>query len=674
MCGITGFWDSTGTDASECGNRVANMTVSLAHRGPDDMDTWVDPRVGVALGFRRLAIVDLSTAGRQPMQSASGRYVMVFNGEVYNFAAMRMALELEGIRFRGHSDTEVMLAGFEHWGMEEAIRRCVGMFAIALWDCEERLLWLIRDRLGIKPLYYGYVNGHLLFGSELKALRRHPAFIAEIDRGALALYMRYGYVPAPYSIYQNVHQLLPGTMLRVDSPQEASAAPVRYWSVLATAKQGLAQPFNGSDGQVVDRLETLLSESVKLRMVADVPLGAFLSGGVDSSTVVALMQAQSNRPIKTFSIGFREDSHNEAHHARAVAAHLGTDHSELYISAEEARAVIPLLPDMYDEPFADASQIPTFLVSRLARQSVTVSLSGDGGDELFAGYPKYATTEAIWNWARACPLAVRRATARGITRVPPLAYDCGLDRLEPFMARFGASSVGEKIHRAASMFAERDLERIFGRGMSAIGTGRQPVLRGIEPPTVLEDPGDALDIDSVVQRLMYYDMMMFLPDDILTKVDRASMAVGLEARVPLLDHRVVEFVWTLPLSAKRRPGISKWALRQVLYRHVPPDLIERPKSGFGVPIGEWLRGPLREWTESLLDEQSMQQQGFLDVQRVKEARTMHQCGQGGLQGLLWNVLMFQAWFNRWHQAPPAVQGSQTTLALAALVHSSVQSL
>jgi len=648
MCGITGFWDITGTDTSECGCRVVNMTMSLEHRGPDDMDTWVDPRVGVALGFRRLSIVDLSAAGRQPMQSPSGRYVMVFNGEVYNFAAVRADLESSGIRFRGHSDTEVMLAGFEHWGIEAAVRRCVGMFAIALWDREEHRLWLIRDRLGIKPLYYGYAKGHLLFGSELKALRRHPAFVAEIDRGSLALYMRYGYIPAPYSIYQNVHQLLPGTMLRVDSPQEPTAAPVRYWSALETAKQGLAQPFDGSDGQAVDRLETLLSESVKLRMVADVPLGAFLSGGVDSSTIVALMQAQSNRPIKTFSIGFREESHNEAEYARAVAAHLGTDHSELYISAEEARAVIPLLPDMYDEPFADASQIPTYLVSRLARQSVTVSLSGDGGDELFAGYPKYATTNAIWRWARQWPLAFRRGAACGVTRVPPLTYDRGLRRLEPFMARFGASSVGEKVHRAASMVAARDLETMFGRGMSAIGTGGQPVLGGIEPPTVLEDPGDALGIDSVVQRLMYYDMMMFLPDDILTKVDRASMAVGLEARVPMLDHRVVEFVWTLPLSAKKRAGISKWALRQVLYRHVPPDLIERPKSGFGVPIGEWLRGPLREWAEALLDEKSVQQQGFLDAQRVNEVWTMHRRGQDGLQGLLWHVLMFQAWVERWH--------------------------
>lgn len=657
MCGIAGLLDtSRGTGEAELRAIAAAMAEALRHRGPDDCGAWVDVEAGIALGHRRLAIIDLTPEGRQPMMSACGRYVVVFNGEIYNFRDLRRELAGLGHVFRGHSDTEVLLAAFAQWGPDAAVRRCNGMFAFGLWDRVGRRLLLARDRLGEKPLYYGRMGRFFLFGSELKALRAHPAFRGEVDRDALALYLRHNYIPAPYSIYRGVRKLPPGTMLWVEADGAgAPGEPEPYWSAKEMAERGVADPFRGSAEEAVAELEALLRDAVGLRMVADVPLGAFLSGGIDSSTIVALMQFQSNRPVKTFSIGFHETGYNEAEHAKVVARHLGTDHTELYVTPEEAMSVIPRLPALYDEPFSDSSQIPTFLVSELARRHVTVSLAGDGGDELFGGYGRYFLCRDLWQRIGRFPATGRRVLAAALAAVG----GC-LAAAVPPCAATGSTSIhgrpgrlGDKLQKLAEVLAFDSPEALYLRLVSHWKSPDRVVVGAGEPPTALTDRRRWADLPELVARLMYLDMVTYLPDDILVKVDRASMGVGLEARVPLLDHRVVEFAWRLPLSMKIRDGQGKWLLRQVLYRYVPKEIVDRPKMGFGVPIGAWLRGPLREWAESLLDERRLREEGYFDPRPIREKWREHLSGKHDWQYYLWDILMFQAWLGEERGRRPA---------------------
>ena len=633
------------------------MGQTLSHRGPDDAGIFYDEGAGLGFSFRRLSIIDLSAEGHQPMASASGRFVIIFNGEVYNFEEIRA--ELGSHPWRGHSDTEVMLEAIERWGLEAAVRRFVGMFAFALWDREERRLHLVRDRVGIKPLYYGRVDGSLLFASELKAIRSFPGFQDAIDRDTLAAYMRLGYVPAPYSIYRGIHQLQPGHILTLTAA-EATPHSSPFWSAADVAEKGVQSQSESSDEELLEQLHEKLLEAVRLRMVADVPLGGFLSGGIDSSTVVALMQAQSARPVKTFTIGFHEGQYDEAAHARKVAAHLGTDHTELIVTPKDALDVVPLLPAMYDEPFADSSQIPTHLVSKLARRHVTVALSGDGGDELFCGYSRYTFANTLWNALKRIPGPAARAAARLIHSISPATMD-HLARL-PVPERL-KNSPGRKAHRFADHLAAQNPAEICLRAIS------------LWPDPALVVPG-AREHDVVSQAIhnfrpimpsapelgMLTDFTHYLPDDILVKVDRASMAVSLEARVPVLDHRVVECAWQLPLRLKLRRGKTKWALRQILYRYVPAELVERPKMGFVMPVDLWLRGPLREWAEDLLSAESLGRHGFLAVKPIREKWQEHVAGSRNWQYLLWPVLMFQAWigqtgFASGRQLGPAVMSS-----------------
>ncbi|MBU4220132.1 MAG: asparagine synthase (glutamine-hydrolyzing) [Euryarchaeota archaeon] len=647
MCGITGFLGSAHQKVNLLVTTVKQMADTLNHRGPDDSGVWVDAETGIALGHRRLSIVDLSSTGHQPMHSACGRYVIVFNGEIYNFKTLRRELEPLEQKFRGHSDTEVMLAAISHWGLEEAVKRFNGMFAFALWDKQEQRLHLARDRLGEKPLYYGWMGKTFLFGSELKALRVHPDFNKEINRDALALYLRHNYVPAPYSIYKGIYKLPPGTILTLNRADSTSTpAPIPYWSAREVAEYGVAKPFTGSVEEAIDQLDSLLREAVKMRMEADVPLGAFLSGGVDSSLVVALMQAQSDIPVKTFSIGFNESEYNEAEYAKAVAKHLGTDHTELYVTPEQAMAVIPRLPTLYDEPFADSSQIPTFLVSELARRQVTVSLSGDGGDELFAGYNRYFLGKSIWKGIGWMPKRMRRAASGMLTAISPQTWESMFQKMKHILpGKIKQQNPGDKLQKLSEILDVDDPEAMYLRFVSHWKDPVSIVLDSYEPPTAITDKTQWVDMPDFIQKMMFLDTITYLPDDILVKVDRASMGVSLEARVPLLDHRVVEFAWSLPMSMKIRDGQTKWILRQVLYKYVPRELIERPKMGFGVPIDSWLRGPLREWAEVLLDERRLCEEGFLNPQPIREKWAEHLSGKRNWQYYLWDVLMFQAWLD-----------------------------
>lgn len=638
MCGIAGFWQNN-TVEEHPQEILAAMGDVLAHRGPNDSGTFWDSDARLGLTFRRLSIIDISAEGHQPMASASGRFVIIFNGEVYNFEEIRAEL---GTRpWRGHSDTEVMLGAIERWGLEAAVKRFVGMFAFALWDREERRLHLVRDRLGIKPLYYGNAGGNFVFASELKAIRQFPGFTGTIHRDVLALYMRYACVPTPYSIYEGIHKLQAGTILSLSSPHAMPELTV-YWSAAQVAQQGLRSPVEGTDAELVQQLEDKLSEAIRLRMIADVPLGAFLSGGIDSSTVVALMQKQSSRPVKTFSIGFHEDLYNEATHAKKIAGHLGTDHTELYVTPKEARDVIPLLPSMYDEPFADSSQIPTHVVSRLARRSVTVSLSGDGGDELFGGYTRYTRLRTIWNFIHGVPAPLTRGAARAIRLFSPARID-QLFQLLPRVPGALQPSPGNRLYRLADYLQFRSPTAIY---LNSVSHWTEPcsVVLGAHEAGVVTDFIERQSWVATIEELaMLTDQVNYLVDDILTKVDRASMAVSLEARVPILDHRVVEFAWRLPLGFKIRDGKQKWVLRQVLYRHVPQELVERPKMGFGVPIHEWLRGPLREWAEDLLAPERLKREGFLAAAPVREKWVEHLSGGRNWESQLWTTLMFQAW-------------------------------
>jgi len=648
MCGITGYWQQPYASREELVHRIQHMANSLAHRGPDDEGIWVDENVGVALGHRRLSIVDLSPSGHQPMTSNCGCFVISYNGEVYNFAEIRKELESTGHTFRGHSDTEVILAAIVEWGLEATVKRSIGMFALALWDRKLRRLSLVRDRIGIKPLYYGWMGSTLLFGSELKALRAHPDFIPEVDRDSLTLLLRHNAIPSPYSIYRGIHKLPPGCILTISSHTESNSLPVPYWSMRQVAEQQVHNPFRGSEAEAAEYLESILSEAVKMRMVADVPLGAFLSGGIDSSIVVALMQAHSQRPVKTFTIGFHEAGYNEAVHARSVATHLGTEHTELYITPVQSQSMIPKIPVMFDEPFSDSSQIPTFLLSQMTRQHVNVSLSGDGGDELFGGYKRYSSAKAIWRTTGWLPRWLIQDMRRSITAFEPEVYNRWLCWLAPLMDRFGRpGSVGDKLYKASEVLQAENFESMYRLLVSHWKTPANLVINGCEPPTVLTDQSHLALLKDATHKMMYLDTISYLPDDILTKVDRTSMAVSLEARVPLLDHRVVEFSWRLPMSMKVKNGQSKWLLRQVLYKFVPQSIMQRPKMGFGVPLGAWLRGPLQDWAESLLNESRLRQEGFFHPAPIRKKWKEHLLGQYNWQYYLWDVLTFQAWLEEW---------------------------
>jgi asparagine synthase (glutamine-hydrolysing) len=619
------------------------MTDAIVHRGPDDAGAWCDDHTGLALGFRRLSILDLSPAGHQPMHSASGRYVVTFNGEIYNFAQLRAELDQLGVTFKGHSDTEVLLAAIERWGVTDAIRRLVGMFAIALYDRQTRVLSLARDRLGEKPLYYGAFHGTLLFGSELKALRQHPAWQGEIDHHALALFLRHNYVPAPYCIYRNVKKVVPGTIVSFRQDDFETPETVTYWSPLTMAQAAVAEPFDDGDTEAIERLESLLRDTIRAEMVADVPLGAFLSGGVDSSLLVALMQSQSATPVRTFTIGFHEAGYNEAEHAKAVARHIGTHHTELYVTPDQTRDVIPNLPTIYDEPFADSSQIPTFLVAQLARQQVTVSLSGEGGDELFGGYNRYFWGERLWRRLSPVPKPVRTLVGHSLRAVSPARWDAIATRMQPLVPdRYQVVAPGSKIHKTAAFLSANSADEMY-RTLMTHWPNPSAIANAAEPPTALTNPKTLPNFQNVVQRMMYFDLVSELPDDILVKVDRAAMAVSLESRAPFLDHRVVEFAWRIPLHQKMRNGQGKWILRQLLYKYVPQSLIDRPKMGFGVPIDSWLRGPLRTWANDLLAPDRLAHEGYLDPHTVRTAWDEHQQGKRNNAHLLWGVLMFQAW-------------------------------
>jgi asparagine synthase (glutamine-hydrolysing) len=654
MCGVTGFLDFGRTMSAEVQARTCRrMADALAHRGPDDQGVWTDPASGVALGHRRLAILDLTQLGHQPMTSESGRYVVSYNGEIYNFAALRE--ELAGHQFRGTSDTEVLLAAFEEWGVEAALPRFNGMFAVALWDARDRALWLARDRFGEKPLYYGRIGHKLVFGSELKAVRAFPGFEPEIDRGALTQFLRFGYVPGAACIFRGMRKLPPASYLRIATESDIGVAPSTYWSLEAVAREGALHPFRGSDEEGVRELEALLTRAVKLRMVADVPLGAFLSGGIDSATVVAMMQVDATQRLRTFTIGLDDEELNEADDAKRIAQHLGTDHTELYVSSADAQSIIPRLPALYDEPFADPSQIPTYLVSSLARRSVTVALSGDGGDELFGGYNWYFGAEARWRRLRELPPGLRRAGAA----IARLGRGPGLDQvlgraLRSLPASARARLPGELLPKLLDLISVTDSSEVFLAFQSA-WTSPSAVTGVVEPAHPVFQIGPP-QLDDFTARMMCTDLLAYLPDDILVKVDRAAMGVSLETRVPLLDPEVARFAWSLPKRLKVGGGTGKLLLREVLARHVPRALFEGPKRGFTIPIASWLRGPLRDWAESQLSAERLRSDGFFEPAALRRKWAEHLSGMRNSEAAVWYALMFQAWFASW--------GGQTTEAAA----------
>jgi len=659
MCGVCGVWQRPGASHEALEQLATNMSTRLRHRGPDDGGTFTDAEVGIALGHRRLAVVDLSSLGHQPMESVSGRYVISYNGEIYNHRQLRNELVARGYPFQGHSDTEVILGAIEQWGLDESLRRFIGMFAFALWDRKDRTLSLARDRLGIKPLYYGWIGSQFAFTSELKAFASLPGFTRTIDHDALGLLLSHGYIRAPHSIYQGIYKLPPGTWLRIDQSMAANPSSattlmghfVPYWSALDAAEAGTSQRLDLRDSEAIDELDRLLRDAVGLRMEADVPLGAFLSGGIDSSTVVALMQAQSIRPVKTFSIGFREHTFDEAPHAKAVAEHLGTDHHELYVTARDALDVVPQLTEIFDEPFADASQIPTFLLSKLARSQVTVSLTGDGGDELFGGYSRYFEAERIRRWMSPLPFSLRQGTARWLNAndVPASRVLGRINRFLP--ARMLPRNPLTAMNTLAALLNARTVEERYHQLTTCWGDTSRVVNGCREAPGHDSDPSWQAKLSNPMERMMYADLMSYLPDNCLVKVDRASMAASLEARVPLLDHRIVEFAWRLPVRQKIRGKDGKWLLRQVLHRYIPKALVDRPKMGFGVPIGDWLRGPLREWAESLLDAQRLREEGYFEPGSIRDVWTKHLSGKASEPQKLWNVLMFQAWLEHGGKTP-----------------------
>lgn len=653
MCGIAGYFCSGGINGAEAANILATMAGSLTHRGPDDSGQWFDSDAGIALGHRRLSILDLSPLGHQPMQSSCGRYVVTFNGEIYNFRALRDELATYGHQFRGHSDTEVLLSSVTQWGLRAALSRFNGMFAFGLWDRHEHTLYLVRDRIGEKPLYYGWIGETLVFGSELKAIRAYPGFAGEVNRDALALYLRHTAVPAPHSIYRDVHKLLPGQFLCIrKAAGRPSVQAISYWPARSIAEAASAQPFAGSRAEAADRLESLLRDAVTLRMEADVPVGAFLSGGVDSSLVVALMQTQASQAVKTFTIGFYDKAYDEAQYADAIARHLGTDHTELYVTPEQAMDVIARLPTLYDEPLSDSSQIPTFLVSELARRHVTVSLSGDGGDELFGGYSRYTKARTSWNAAKWMPFGLRHMAGDLIARAatdPPLELP---KWMTPSLLRSpGVHTPSSRIRQIADVLRAPSPEALYLWFISHWREGPADTVVGARDATTLvSDAMQWPELSDFTQKMMYVDAVTYLPDVILTKVDRASMGVSLESRIPLLDPRVVEFAWHLPTELRIHRSQAKQLLRDVLYRYVPRSLIERPKQGFSAPIAAWLRGPLRDWAEGLIGSQRLHREGFFNPEPIRTKWAQHLSGERDWHQDLWDVLMFQAWYEETHRS------------------------
>jgi asparagine synthase (glutamine-hydrolysing) len=624
------------------------MIAPLAHRGPDDSGVWVDATAGIALGFRRLAIIDLSEHGHQPMRSASARYTIVFNGEVFNHRQLRDELEVDGYPFRGRSDTEVILAAFDRWGIARAVPRFVGMFAIAAWDAETRTLSLVRDRLGIKPLFVSARPGVITFGSELKALVAGPGFDRSLDGDALVDYLRYLYVPAPHTIYRNTLKLSPGHILTIRDTTQALPSPEPYWSVEEEAQRAQSDPFSGSDADAVSELEQRLSDAVRLRMEADVPLGALLSGGIDSSTVVALMQAAASRPVKTYSIAFDAKDYNEADHAARVAQHLGTDHTELLVTGEDALSVVPRIADIFDEPHADVSQIPAFLVCALARREVTVALSGDGGDEVFGGYNRYTYGDRLLARLTRVPYPARRLLAAGIGQVSSRSWARMTQALSPVVRPLRRHAhAAEKLQKVRRLLAVSSPAEMY-RSLVSAWQSPEYLVSGARARTgKLEEILGQTDMPKLIDRMMLADQVTYLPDDQLAKVDRVSMAVSLEVRVPLLDHRLVEFAWTLPASMKVRNGQGKWLLRQVLHRLVPRSIVERPKQGLSVPLGEWLRGPLRPWADDLLSADQLERDGVLRAPPIRRAWTGLLAGQSDMAQPLWAMVLFQQWRQRW---------------------------
>ena len=657
MCGIVGIFSKFKKKDFE--NSIYNMSSVLTHRGPDDNGVWIDEESGIAFGHQRLSIMDLSSAGHQPMASSCGRFNIVFNGEIYNHLELRKLLEGDNNQvWQGHSDTETLVSAFSQWGVEKTLDQLVGMFAIAAWDFKEKKLILIRDRFGEKPLYYGWSNGAFLFGSELKALRKYKGFNNRIDREVLSLYMQYMYVPNPYSIYENIYKLEPGCILKIDmaaldcplkkaqfAPFETQCISIMKWYALDVVAKNSQKDLIKDENEAIELLEKALSESIQSQMITDVPLGAFLSGGVDSSVIVSLMQKLSMEPIKTFTIGFEESAFNEAIYAKDVAKHLSTDHHELYITVNDAISVIPKLPMLYDEPFADSSQIPTYLVSKLARQNVTVSLSGDAGDELFGGYNRYMWGSRIWNKVKWIPPRFRGVLGDAIQKVPVSSWDrAGLSLPDKYIV----SSMGDKAHRMAHRLnTVRSLDDVYhslvteGYKEESIVIGNKQVLK-----TKLNNCDFVSGIEESEHRMMLWDSLTYLPDDILTKVDRAAMGVSLETRVPFLDHRVAEIAWRMPLDIKINNGVGKWPVRQVLYKYVPKKLVERPKAGFSIPVGQWMRDPLREWADDLLDESRMQSQGYFNHKLVRKIWDQHLNGSYDWTSKLWAILMFNAWINK----------------------------
>ncbi len=647
MCGLAGWMGGARVDDAESAAR--RMADALAHRGPDDAGTWIERSDNVALAHRRLAVLDLSRAGHQPMESACGRFVIVFNGEIYNHLEVRQELEAgdAGAKWRGHSDTETLLAAIAAWGPERALQSSTGMFALAVWDRRDKVLTLARDRFGEKPLYFGWQRDTFVFASELKAIRTHPAFTGEVDRDALALLLRHNCIPAPHCIYKGLYKLGPGEILSVPLSHEPGIGNVvrrKYWSVNEAVANGLADPLAMPDDEAVDELERLLGASVERQMLSDVPLGAFLSGGIDSSLIVAAMQASSARPVNTFSIGFDDATYDEAQDAAAVARHLGTAHTELCVTSREALDVIPLLPRIYCEPFADSSQVPTYLVSQLASQHVTVALSGDAGDEVFGGYNRYAMAHSVWVRSRKLPRPVRRGLAGLLTSLSPQRWDAlagGVASVLP--GRLRLRMPGEKAHKLAGALLAEDGRSYYRHLVSHWPSPADAVIGASEPQTLLTDPDRWPAADHLVDWMMAMDAQTYLPDDILVKVDRAAMANSLETRVPFLDHRLFEFAWRLPRHQKIRDGSGKWLLRQLLARQLPEAVLDKPKMGFGIPLHDWLRGPLRDWAEALLDEKRLREEGFFEPGPVRTLWDSHQAGRTNEQHALWDVLMFQAW-------------------------------
>lgn len=662
MCGFAGFLSASDKMPENPDGIATRMALAIKHRGPDDAGTWCDRREGICLAHRRLSIIDLSAAGHQPMCSATGRFVIAYNGEVYNHQQIRTELAAANAApaWRGHSDTETLLAAFEHWGVESTLNHAVGMFAFALWDTQSRTLYLARDRFGEKPLYYGWVGGSFVFGSELKALKAYPGFANAISREALAAYMRFVYVPAPQSIYESIFKLEPGCILSIcrvipPSPGKPLRPPAkhggltlrRWWSLSDSVEAGANSPI-ADETEALQLLQQRLRDSVRMQSLADVPLGAFLSGGVDSSAIVALMQEQSMYPVKTFTVGFEECGFDESAFARAVALHLGTEHTEIILTSAEAQAVIPELHVMYDEPFADSSQIPTHLICRAARQKLTVALSGDGGDELFGGYNRHFWGPRIWNYLAWMPYWVRQVLSSAVRGLPLAGWDALGQVANAVSGGHAPVRLGDKAHKVAtSINRVGNLEDLY-RNLVAEWQDPAQVVKGAGSRTMdsaglLYDPLPRRGVDSPPLLMMYRDSMTYLPDDILCKVDRAAMAISLETRVPFLDHRVAEVAWRIPLDMKIRRGQGKWALRQILYRYVPRELIERPKAGFAIPLGQWLRGPLRAWAEALLDETVLETGGYFHSRPIRQKWAEHLRGHCDHTASLWAVLMFQDW-------------------------------